>query len=192
MPDGKPYMTELAMVPFDIEQKTIAPEKALHFYVATPSVAELDQLGKISRFVKDDDNLRTVCEKAHSEGLTIDASRQRIEDYLKSFQVPYEKGKTRRKAMILSKSIAGLDRPLLCQYYGAQWVEDHLNHRMTDLSSCIGMLVDSGLGILSSTNTSKVIAETIGGESIPHTALEDATILGKVYLSLLSKLSALQ
>ena len=188
MPDGQPYLTELAMVPIDIEKKTLDESRVLHMYLKTPDFAELEKMGKVSKFVKKDENLRNVCKKAAEEGISSEQARIAIEDYLKSFQIAPEKGVSSKKAMILSKSIAGLDRPMLCQYFGDQWVEEYFSHRMTDLSSCIGMIVDANLGILSSKSTGKVIEETIGGGKIPHTAREDAVILANVYLSLLQKL----
>ena len=53
------------------------------------------------------------------------------------------------------------------------------------------MIADANLGILDSTSPNTIVKQILNIDSVPHTALEDAYLLGQVFLILLEKLKDL-
>ncbi|NRA65984.1 MAG: hypothetical protein HRU19_15965 [Pseudobacteriovorax sp.] len=190
--DERPYLLETAFVPMDIHKRKIYKEKALHLYHQCPDLETMKQEGKVSDFVLGNENILKVIGIAHKKGQTVEKTKEAIHNYFETFRTysrtDESQAKGTKKAVLFGKSIAGLDRPLLAQVYGQQWVEDLIFHEMLDLVSAAQFLIHINSGIVSSVSSNKLIKELLGTEEeIPHTALEDAFLLGKVYLEMMNR-----
>ena len=174
------YIIEFAMVPIDASSKTIKEDFGKQFFVKCPSYEELEP--NLNPWVKEHNKELIV--KAHNDGVTIEAFKKILEDYLASDEI-----KTffdNKRPVLFGKSISAIDLPFMTRDLGWEWMNKHFHHRNLDLSCYTMGLIDMGL-LEKGMDSGAKLMEHLGLGEVEHTALEDAVNTAKMYFMLLDR-----
>lgn len=171
---------EFAMVPFCTSTMTINENLKKHLYIKCPSFEELKP--KLNEWVIQ--NNKTLIEKAHSNGVSLEVFKEEFTNYLTSTEVKeYFEGK---KITLFGKSMSAIDLPFLNRDLGFEFMRQYFNHRQLDLSGVAYALIDMQIIPAECESGSKLMKYLEMGE-VAHTALEDAVNTAKMYFKLLEK-----
>ena len=172
------FIIEFAALPFDASTGVLEEDLSWQTLIHCPSFEELRP--RLNPWVID--NNRSLIEKAHSEGVALEAFKEGLTQYLKSSPiVKYFGGE---KPILFGKSVASIDIPFLKRDLGWQWFEQHFSHRQLDLSAVSYSLIDKGV-LPSSCSTGSGLMKHLGMGEVAHTALEDARNTAAMYLKLI-------
>ncbi len=179
----KDLIIEFAMVPFDSANDTIPLTMAKHFYVKCPSFESIKH--KLDPWVIEHN--RTLIEKAHSDGITLEEFKAEIRNYTRLPEVSeYFKDSPKGKIVLFGKSMNAIDLPFMNRDLGWDFMREHFHHQVLDLSSVAFALID--LGILPrECATGSGMMKYLGMGDVAHTALEDAVNTARMYLEILKK-----
>lgn len=172
---------EIAYVPFDAENLTLADELAGHFYIKCPSFESLKP--KLDPWVIEHN--QTLIEKAHADGTPIHDFRVAWSKYLESTAVKHY-FKDYKKITLFGKSMSAIDLPFLNRDLGWDWMRKYFEHRQLDLSSVAYNLIDLGLMPKACTSGSELM-KYLGMGEVAHTALEDARNTALMYLEIIKR-----
>tara|TARA_R110000868_G_scaffold248282_23_gene504763 strand:+ start:1883 stop:2479 length:597 start_codon:yes stop_codon:yes gene_type:complete len=175
---------EFAMVPFDTDTDSIPLTMAKHFYIKCPSFESMKH--KLDPWVIEHN--KTLIEKAHSEGISIEDFKQELSAYTKQPEISeYFKDSPRGRIVLFGKSMNAIDLPFMNRDLGWNFMREHFHHQVNDLSSVAFALIDMGL-IPKDCATGSGMMKFLGMGDVAHTALEDAVNTARMYLDLLAKL----
>ena len=130
---------EFAAVPIDAATKSIENDLSFHTYIKCPSFEELKP--KLTPWIIEHN--KELIEKAHSEGVSIDSFRAKLEEYLKSNEIKEYFGS--QKIVLFGKSMSSIDLPFLKRDLGHEWMDNHFSHRTLDFTSVCYALADQGV-----------------------------------------------
>jgi DNA polymerase III epsilon subunit-like protein len=175
------YLIEFGMVPFCSETGEIAHHLEKNWYVRCPSFEELKP--RLDKWVIDHN--KELIEKAHNEGEELSDFKNLLEAYLHDPEVvEYFEKTDRNKIVLFGKSLNAIDLPFLNRDLGWNFMREHFNHQVLDLSSVVRSLCDmkmlpakcqSGTGLMKHFNMGEVA----------HTALADAVNTADLYLKVM-------
>lgn len=171
---------EFAMIPFDTQFKRLEESLARTVYVHCPSFEDLKD--SLDPWVKEHNE--KIIRKAHQDGISINAFRDYLKNYLEDPRVREYFGN--QKIVLFGKSMTAIDLPFLTRDLGWEFMRKYFHHRNLDLSGLGYGLIDLGLlpqGMDSGTN----LMNYLGMGDVAHTALEDAKNTAIMYLKLLDK-----
>ena len=172
------FMIEFAALPFDASTGVLEEALAWQALIRCPSFEKLRP--RLNPWVVE--NNRSLIERAHSEGMTVEAFREAVTRYLKSSSlVEYFGGE---KPILFGKSVASIDVPFLKRDLGWLWFEEHFSHRQLDLSAVSYSMIDKGV-LPPSCSTGSGLMKHLGMGAVAHTALEDARNTAVMYLKLI-------
>ncbi|MFX3675814.1 MAG: exonuclease domain-containing protein [bacterium] len=175
---------EFAMVPFDTATDSIPLTMAKHFYIKCPSFESMKH--KLDPWVIEHN--KSLIEKAHSDGISIQDFKQELSAYTKQPEISeYFKDSPKGKIVLFGKSMNAIDLPFMNRDLGWNFMRDHFHHQVNDLSSVAFSLIDMGL-IPKDCATGSGMMKFLGMGDVAHTALEDAVNTARMYLDLLAKL----
>ncbi|MBH49077.1 MAG: hypothetical protein CME71_12990 [Halobacteriovorax sp.] len=175
---------EFAMVPFDTATDSIPLTMAKHFYIKCPSFESMKH--KLDPWVIEHN--KSLIEKAHSDGISIEEFKQELSAYTKQPEISeYFKDSPKGKIVLFGKSMNAIDLPFMNRDLGWNFMRDHFHHQVNDLSSVAFSLIDMGL-IPKDCATGSGMMKFLGMGDVAHTALEDAVNTARMYLDLLAKL----
>lgn len=173
---------EFAMIPFDTETKSFEEKLAKQFYVSCPSFESLKP--KLNAWVVEHN--KTLIEKAHKEGVSMDQFKSIMQAYVDSPEVKNYFGQ--EKIVLFGKSMSAIDLPFLKRDLGHEWMNKYFHHRNLDLSSVTLGLIDLGLLPKGMDSGSKLM-QYLGMGPVAHTALEDAINTAKMYFKIMDKIT---
>lgn len=180
--DEKDLIIEFAMVPFCSTTKEINKNLQKHFYVKCPSFEELKP--KLNQWVIDHN--RELIEKAHRDGITINAFKDELINYLESDEV--KNYFDNKKITLFGKSVSAIDLPFLNRDLGWEFMRKYFEHRQLDLSCLAYGLIDMGILPAECESGSKLMKHLQMGD-VAHTALEDAVNTAIMYFKILDLVS---
>ena len=174
----KDFIIEFAALPFDASTGILKDSLSWRTLVRCPSFEKLRP--RLNSWVIE--NNRPLIEKAHAEGMALEAFKEEVTRYLKSGpMVEYFGGE---KPILFGKSVASIDIPFLKRDLGWDWFEEHFSHRQLDLSAVSYCLIDKGV-LPRSCSTGSGLMNHLGMGEVAHTALEDARNTALMYLKLI-------
>ena len=180
--DEHDLIIEFAMVPFCSTTKTINTDLQKHFYIKCPSFEELRP--KLNQWVIDHN--KELIEKAHTDGIAIEAFKSELVSYLESSEVREYFGD--KKITLFGKSVSAIDLPFLNRDLGWEFMRKYFEHRQLDLSCLAYGLIDMEFLPAECESGSKLMKYLKMGE-VAHTALEDAINTALMYFKILDLVS---
>ncbi len=174
------HIIEFAMVPFDTDTHDINMALSKHYYVKCPSFESLKP--NLNEWVIKHN--KELIEKAHKSGITTEAFKKELENYLESKEVKEYFGN--EKIVLFGKSISAIDLPFLNRDLGWEWMNHYFHHRNLDLSCFSLGLIDMKL-LAKGMDSGNNLMNFLGMGDVAHTALEDAIHTAQMYLKLLDK-----
>ncbi|MBF0207944.1 MAG: 3'-5' exoribonuclease [Oligoflexia bacterium] len=172
------YLIEFAAIPFDSIKKKIENDLSFHSYIECPPFEKLRP--RLDHWVIEHN--QKLIDKAAQSGISLDTFKQKFVTYLQSESIQNYFYKD--KIFLFGKSLSALDLPILNRDLENSFMQKYFSHKVMDLS-CFAMgLIDLGLLPADHHSSSALLQHFSLGE-VPHTALEDATIMAQIYLRLL-------
>ncbi len=177
--EEKCVMIQLAVVPVDVDRGTVHTELGKEWLVKCDSFESLKPT--LNEWVLK--HQEGLIRKAHAEGISIEACKAELSEYLKSKPLLDFFGKSR--PILMGKSMSALDIPLLTRSFGWEWMQKAFHHHIVDVT-CLGKsFEDAGLLPAKTANTQSLMQYFKLKENADHTALSDAIDMGKIYCKMI-------
>ncbi len=170
---------EFAMIPFCSEKQEFEESLKRHFFIKCPSFESLKP--KLNQWVIDHN--KELIDKAHNEGIEIEAFKNELISYLDSSDV--KNYFSNERITLFGKSMSAIDLPFLTRDLGWEFMRKYFNHRQLDLSSVAYNLIDMKHIPAECESGSKLMSHLDMGE-VAHTALEDAINTAIMYFKLMN------
>ncbi len=179
---NRPFLTQIALVPASITERRIMIENSFSILVRCPSLNTLKMDGNISSFVINHPKLNEIVQRASNKGVSIKEAGLLISAFIEKMQLLYG------KPVILTKSVAGLDRRLLGETFGEEWLERNFHYQMQDLTSNLHLLRHL-LNLQDISVSITQLENILGMKHAAHTATQDAVDSLKLYFKLLDTMT---
>lgn len=169
---------EFAAVPIDGENKILNKDQTFHRFIQCPSYEELEP--RLNPWVIK--NNKELIEKAHLEGLAMNAFKEDLRQYLQS--EPIKNFFDHKPIVLFGKSLSAIDLPFLKRDLSAEFMNQFFSHRTLDITCLTYAYIDSKKLPAKTESGSELMNHFNMGE-VAHTALEDAINTAKLYFKLL-------
>ncbi len=177
--EEKCVMIQLAVVPVDVSTSEVRIEMGKEWLIQCPSFEELKPT--LNEWVLK--HQEGLIRKAHAEGMTMEACKAELTEYLKSKPIQEFFGKER--PVLMGKSMSALDIPLLTRSFGWDYMQKAFHHHIVDVT-CLGKsFEDAGLLPPKTANTTRLMQHFKLKEAAEHTALCDAVDMGRIYCKMI-------
>lgn len=177
--EEKCVMIQLAVVPVDVDTSEVHTELGKEWLVKCDSFENLKPT--LNDWVLG--HMEGLIRKAHAEGLSMEQVKTELSAYLKSQPILDFFGKSR--PILMGKSMSALDIPLLTRSFGWGYMQKAFHHHIVDVT-CLGKsFEDAGLLPPKTANTTSLMQYFKLKEHADHTALSDATDMGRIYCKMI-------
>jgi oligoribonuclease (3'-5' exoribonuclease) len=171
---------EFAMIPFCTSQG-LKEDLARHYVIKCPSFDDLKPT--LNEWVIQHN--KSLIERSHREGIELNDFRRHVQDYVTSSEVRNYFGS--EKIVLFGKSMNAIDLPFLNRDLGWNFMREHFQHRVLDLSSVCYAFMDAGL-LPPGMESGSQLMKYLNMGTVAHTAMEDAKNTALMYLAILDKI----
>lgn len=172
-------MIQLAVVPVDVTTSEVRIEMGKEWLIKCPSFEELKPT--LNEWVLK--HQEGLIRRAHADGMTMEACKAELTEYLKSKAIKEFFGNER--PVLMGKSMSALDIPLLTRSFGWDYMQKAFHHHIVDVT-CLGKsFEDAGLLPPKTANTTRLMQHFKLKEAAEHTALSDAVDMGRIYCKMI-------
>lgn len=171
-------LIQLAVVPLDVETKTVHVNLGMETLVQCPSFESMKP--KLNSWVIEH-NEKLITE-AHQKGVPALKLRELMTEYLDSAEI--KSFFRNERPILLGKSMSALDIPLLTRTFGWEFMNQRFHHQVVDVTSVARFLVDAGHLPKGCESTSKIVKYFGIRENALHTALSDAMDMAHIYIKM--------